>query len=56
MQEELDKRNIKIELTGSKSKLLYNRYRQTILCKKQPDVSDKKELDWSPKVNLNEGY
>jgi UDP-glucuronate decarboxylase len=28
-----------IELTGSKSKLLINRYRQTILCKRQPDIS-----------------
>jgi hypothetical protein len=56
MQEELDKRNIKIELTGSKSKLLYHRYRQTILCKNSQIFPLKKELDWSPKVNLDEGY
>jgi UDP-glucuronate decarboxylase len=44
-----------IELTGSKSKLFITLPSDDPM-QRQPDISlAQKELDWSPKVNLDEG-
>ena len=45
-----------IELTGSKSKIIYQPLPSDDPMQRQPDISlAQKELDWSPKVNLDEG-
>ncbi len=45
-----------IELTGSKSKIIYKPLPSDDPMMRKPDITlSKKELDWSPKVNLNEG-
>ncbi|MDP5157669.1 MAG: SDR family oxidoreductase [Flaviramulus sp.] len=45
-----------IELTGSKSKIIYRPLPSDDPMQRQPDISlAKKELDWYPKVNLDEG-
>ena len=45
-----------IELTGSKSKLIFNPLPSDDPLQRQPDISlAKKELDWEPKVQLREG-
>tara|TARA_B100000809_G_scaffold169704_1_gene167078 strand:- start:26767 stop:27705 length:939 start_codon:yes stop_codon:yes gene_type:complete len=45
-----------IELTGSKSKIVYSGLPSDDPMKRKPDISlAKKELDWSPKVSLDEG-
>jgi UDP-glucuronate decarboxylase len=45
-----------IELTGSKSKIIYQPLPSDDPMQRQPDISlAKKELDWSPKVNLDAG-
>lgn len=45
-----------IELTGSKSRIIYQPLPSDDPMQRQPDISlAKKELDWSPKVNLDEG-
>ncbi|MDP5093361.1 MAG: SDR family oxidoreductase [Polaribacter sp.] len=45
-----------IELTGSKSKIIYKPLPSDDPMQRQPDISlAKKELDWSPKVQLEEG-
>jgi UDP-glucuronate decarboxylase len=45
-----------IELTGSKSKIIYEPLPQDDPLQRQPDISlAKKELDWEPKVHLREG-
>ncbi|MCF8273695.1 MAG: SDR family oxidoreductase [Flavobacteriaceae bacterium] len=45
-----------IDLTGSKSKIIYKPLPSDDPMQRQPDISlAKKELDWSPKVNLDEG-
>jgi UDP-glucuronate decarboxylase len=44
----------KVELTGSKSKIIYQPLPSDDPMQRQPDISlAKKELDWSPKVNLD---
>lgn len=45
-----------IELTGAKSKIVYQDLPKDDPLQRQPDISlAKKELDWEPKVNLREG-
>lgn len=45
-----------IELTGSKSKIIYQPLPSDDPMQRQPDISlAKKELDWSPKVQLDAG-
>lgn len=45
-----------IELTGSKSKIIYQPLPSDDPMQRQPDITlAKKELDWSPKINLDEG-
>jgi UDP-glucuronate decarboxylase len=45
-----------IELTGSKSKIIYKPLPSYDPMQRQPDITlAKKELDWSPKINLDEG-
>ncbi|WP_445748065.1 UDP-glucuronic acid decarboxylase family protein [Polaribacter sp.] len=45
-----------IELTGSKSKIIYKPLPSDDPMQRQPDISlAKKELDWAPKVQLEEG-
>jgi UDP-glucuronate decarboxylase len=45
-----------IELTGSKSKIVYQPLPSDDPMQRQPDISlAKKELDWSPKIELEEG-
>ncbi|TXD48965.1 MULTISPECIES: UDP-glucuronic acid decarboxylase family protein [unclassified Polaribacter] len=45
-----------IELTGSKSKIIYKPLPSDDPMQRQPDISlAKKELDWSPNVQLEEG-
>ena len=45
-----------IELTGAKSKIIYQDLPMDDPMQRQPDISlAKKELDWEPKVNLREG-
>jgi UDP-glucuronate decarboxylase len=45
-----------IELTGSKSRIVYRALPQDDPCRRRPDISRAKEqLDWSPKVSLKEG-
>lgn len=45
-----------IELTGSKSKIIYMPLPSDDPMMRKPDITlAKKELDWSPKVNLDEG-
>ncbi|MBI9039873.1 UDP-glucuronic acid decarboxylase family protein [Lutibacter sp.] len=45
-----------IELTGSKSKIIYQPLPSDDPMMRQPDISlAKKELNWSPKIELNEG-
>lgn len=45
-----------IELTGSKSKIIFKPLPSDDPMMRQPDISlAKKELDWSPKIELNEG-
>ena len=45
-----------IELTGSKSKIIYKPLPSDDPMQRQPDISlAKKELDWEPKVQLEEG-
>jgi UDP-glucuronate decarboxylase len=45
-----------IKLTGSKSKIIYKPLPSDDPMQRQPDISlAKKELDWSPKVQLDEG-
>jgi len=45
-----------IKLTGSKSKLIYEPLPQDDPMQRQPDITlAKKELDWEPKIELNEG-
>jgi UDP-glucuronate decarboxylase len=45
-----------IELTGSKSKIVYQDLPSDDPMKRNPDISlAKKELDWSPKIKLDEG-
>ena len=52
----LDLANMIIELTGSKSKLIYNSLPSDDPIQRQPDISiAKKMLDWEPKIQLKEG-
>ncbi len=45
-----------IELTGSKSKIVYHELPSDDPMQRQPDISlAKKELDWEPKVQLRDG-
>jgi UDP-glucuronate decarboxylase len=45
-----------LKLTGSKSKIVYRQLPQDDPRQRQPDISlAKRELDWSPKVGLEEG-
>ncbi|MBG7612096.1 SDR family oxidoreductase [Polaribacter sp. BAL334] len=45
-----------IELTGSKSKIIYKPLPSDDPMQRQPDISlAKKELDWEPKIQLEEG-
>ncbi|OOV25984.1 NAD-dependent dehydratase [Flavobacterium sp. LM5] len=45
-----------IQLTGSKSKLIYHPLPSDDPMMRQPDITiAKKELDWSPKIQLDEG-
>jgi len=45
-----------IELTGSKSKIVHKPLPQDDPTQRKPDISlAKKELDWEPKINLEEG-
>ncbi|MBN2668397.1 MAG: SDR family oxidoreductase [Bacteroidales bacterium] len=45
-----------IEMTGSKSKIIFLPPSKDDPTRRQPDISlAKKELDWSPKIQLNEG-
>jgi UDP-glucuronate decarboxylase len=45
-----------IELTGSKSKIVFRPLPQDDPCQRQPDISLAKEkLDWQPTVNLDKG-
>ena len=45
-----------IKLTGSKSKIIYKPLPADDPMMRKPDISlAKKELDWSPSVNLDEG-
>lgn len=45
-----------IELTGSKSKIVYHELPSDDPMKRKPDIAlAKKELDWSPKISLDEG-
>lgn len=45
-----------IKLTGSKSKIIYKPLPSDDPMQRQPDISlAKKELDWSPKIQLDEG-
>ncbi len=45
-----------IDLTGSKSKIVYEPLPQDDPLQRQPDISlAKRELDWEPKVPLNDG-
>ena len=45
-----------IELTGSKSKIIYKPLPQDDPMQRQPDITlAKKELDWEPKIQLREG-
>jgi len=45
-----------IKLIGSKSKLIYEPLPQDDPMQRQPDITlAKKELDWEPKIELNEG-
>ena len=45
-----------IKLTGSKSKIIYKPLPSDDPMQRQPDISlAKKELDWSPNVQLEEG-
>ena len=45
-----------IELTGSESKIIYKPLPSDDPMMRKPDISlAKKELEWSPKVNLDEG-
>ncbi|CAD0007297.1 UDP-glucuronic acid decarboxylase family protein [Flavobacterium salmonis] len=45
-----------IQLTDSKSKIIYKPLPSDDPMQRQPDISlAKKELDWSPKINLDEG-
>lgn len=45
-----------IELTGSKSKIIYEDLPSDDPLQRQPDISlAKKELDWEPKIQLREG-
>jgi UDP-glucuronate decarboxylase len=45
-----------IELTDSKSKIIYKPLPSDDPMQRQPDISlAKKELDWSPRINLDEG-
>jgi UDP-glucuronate decarboxylase len=45
-----------IELTGSKSKIVFRPLPQDDPCQRKPDISLAKEkLDWQPTVNLDEG-
>jgi UDP-glucuronate decarboxylase len=45
-----------IQLTGSKSKLIYQPLPSDDPMMRQPDITmAKKELDWSPKIQLEEG-
>jgi UDP-glucuronate decarboxylase len=45
-----------LALVGSKSKLIYEPLPQDDPLQRQPDISlAKKELDWEPKIELNEG-
>ena len=47
---------IVIELTGSKSKLVYRDLPQDDPTQRRPDITlAKKELDWEPKIQLREG-
>lgn len=52
----LELADIVIELTGSKSKIIYQPLPQDDPMQRQPDISlAKKELDWQPQVSLEEG-
>ena len=45
-----------LELTGSKSKIVYNPLPEDDPVKRQPDISlAKRELDWEPRIKLEEG-
>jgi UDP-glucuronate decarboxylase len=45
-----------IEITGSKSKIVFRPLPQDDPCRRQPDISLAKEkLDWQPSVNLDKG-
>jgi UDP-glucuronate decarboxylase len=45
-----------LEMTGSKSKLVFKPLPQDDPTQRQPDISlAKKELGWEPKINLNQG-
>ncbi|NCP53517.1 MAG: SDR family NAD-dependent epimerase/dehydratase, partial [Flavobacteriales bacterium] len=45
-----------IRLTGSKSKIIYKPLPSDDPMMRKPDISiAKKELDWSPKIQLEEG-
>lgn len=45
-----------LEITGSKSKLVYKPLPQDDPMQRQPDITlAKKELDWVPKINLDQG-
>ena len=52
----LDLANMIIDLTGSKSKLIYNALPSDDPIQRQPDISiAKKMLGWEPKIQLEEG-
>ena len=52
----LDLANMIIDLTGSKSKLIYNELPSDDPIQRQPDISiAKKMLGWEPKIQLEEG-
>jgi len=45
-----------IEITGSKSKIVFRPLSQDDPCRRQPDISlAKKKLDWQPVIKLDEG-
>jgi UDP-glucuronate decarboxylase len=45
-----------VDLTGSKSRIVYRQLPQDDPCRRRPDISRAKEqLGWSPKVGLNDG-
>lgn len=52
----LDFANLIIEMTNSKSKIIYQPLPSDDPLQRKPDISlAKKELDWEPKIDINEG-